>query len=55
MVNLYSSGISNYMRLKELHRAYYWLKFWFIWQFILNVLAWLIWYAYYFNDFRQQP
>ena len=40
------------MRLRELIIRYEWLKFWFIWQFIFNVLAWLIWIAYYFFDIR---
>jgi len=40
------------MRLKELHRMYYWLKVWVIWLIIANVFAWLTWICYYFRDFR---
>lgn len=40
------------MRLRELHTMYYWLKGMLIAMFIFNVMAWLVWVAYYFFDYR---
>ena len=48
----YMKVLNINMRLRELIQRYEWLKFWFIWQFIFNVFAWLVWLAYYFFDFR---
>jgi len=31
---------------------YHILIFIFLWNFILNALAWIAWFAYYFHDFR---
>ena len=44
--------LNNYVRLRELHRMYYWLKYAVIGLAIINFFSWLTWLSYYFKDFR---
>ena len=51
LANFFAKFLGGFLYRLSIYVNEHW-RFWVLWFIILNNLAWLVWAAYYFFDFR---